>query len=378
MKEAIVRKNIVVDIIDSPVPTPNNDQVVIKVVISGSNPKDWKTVEWSGKELNNGDDIAGTVHSVGSNVTEFKPGDRVAAFHEMREPGGSYAEYAIAYAHATFHLPEKTSYEGISPPLLSFPTPPPLLQEFANIDPEASTIPLAAMTAALGLYKRLSLSPPSSPTTSPTPLIIYGAASAVGAFGVKLAAQSNIHPLLCVAGRGIPFVKSLPGFDPSKGDAVIDYRAGDEAVVSGLKEALKNSGLEKVEYALDATSEHGSYENIGRVIDPQGALTGVLPGKGGSMEKPNYQGVPEGLRVSMTMVGSVFGTDKEFGREYFRFFAKGLGDGSFTGHPFEIREGGLAGVQGALRDLKEGKASATKYVFRIEETEGYGADNIAA
>ena len=41
MKEAIVRKGTNVEIIDSPIPTPGKDQVVIKVVYSGSNPKDW-------------------------------------------------------------------------------------------------------------------------------------------------------------------------------------------------------------------------------------------------------------------------------------------------------------------------------------------------
>lgn len=41
MKEAIVKQDITVDIVDSPIPTPNDDQVVIKVVVSGSNPKDW-------------------------------------------------------------------------------------------------------------------------------------------------------------------------------------------------------------------------------------------------------------------------------------------------------------------------------------------------
>jgi len=41
MKEAIVKQDLSVDIIDSPIPTPNDDQVVIKVVVSGSNPKDW-------------------------------------------------------------------------------------------------------------------------------------------------------------------------------------------------------------------------------------------------------------------------------------------------------------------------------------------------
>src|SRR5947209_18390531 len=92
---------------DVPIPQPRPDQVLIKVVVSGSNPKDWKlpVMVPSQDGTNSGDDIAGVVHAVGYNVTEFKPGDRVAAFHEMTKPSGSFAEYAIAWAHTTFHLP---------------------------------------------------------------------------------------------------------------------------------------------------------------------------------------------------------------------------------------------------------------------------------
>jgi NADPH:quinone reductase-like Zn-dependent oxidoreductase len=113
MKEAIIHSGPKVEIIDSPIPTPKPGQVVTKVAVSGSNPKDWKVPMWlPDKVVNQGDDIAGTVHSVGEGVTEFKPGDRVAAFHEMLAPHGSYAEYAVSWAHTTFHLPEKTSFEG--------------------------------------------------------------------------------------------------------------------------------------------------------------------------------------------------------------------------------------------------------------------------
>lgn len=41
MKEAIVSKGPSVKIVDSPIPEPGPEQVVIKVVVSGSNPKDW-------------------------------------------------------------------------------------------------------------------------------------------------------------------------------------------------------------------------------------------------------------------------------------------------------------------------------------------------
>jgi NADPH:quinone reductase-like Zn-dependent oxidoreductase len=41
MKEAIVSAGPRVKIVDSPIPQPGPNQVVIRVVVSGSNPKDW-------------------------------------------------------------------------------------------------------------------------------------------------------------------------------------------------------------------------------------------------------------------------------------------------------------------------------------------------
>lgn len=114
MKEAIVNVDLSVSIIDSDIPKPKENEVLIKVIVSGSNPKDWKIPGWTQKSHNSGDDIAGVVESVGENVTEFRKGDRVAAFHVMRAPHGSFAEYAIAPAHTTFHIPKKTTYEEVS------------------------------------------------------------------------------------------------------------------------------------------------------------------------------------------------------------------------------------------------------------------------
>ena len=62
--------------------------------------------------MNHGDDIAGVIHSVGQNVSEFKPGDRVAALHELVAPNGAFAEYSMAPAYTTFHIPTQTSFEG--------------------------------------------------------------------------------------------------------------------------------------------------------------------------------------------------------------------------------------------------------------------------
>ena len=41
MKEAIVYKGPKVQIVDAEIPEPGPEQLVIQVVVSGSNPKDW-------------------------------------------------------------------------------------------------------------------------------------------------------------------------------------------------------------------------------------------------------------------------------------------------------------------------------------------------
>ncbi|TVY84571.1 Trans-enoyl reductase [Lachnellula suecica] len=354
MKEAIVAAGPKVTLQDVPIPKPNADQVLIKVVYSGSNPKDWKRPQL-GEPHNSGDDISGVVEAVGENVVEFKKGDRVAAFHEMMAPSGSFAEYALAWDYTTFHLPKKTTFE------------------------EGATIPLAAMTAAIGLYMRLGLPEPWHATTTQTPLIVYGASGAVGAYAIKLAQASNIHPIIAIAGRAQDFVEKL--IDRSKGDTIIDYRKGDDAVVSGIQDALKKAGAKEVHHAFDAVSEHNSFQNISKVLAPQGSkITLVLPGK-------DYSAIPENIKHSTTMVGSVHMDvepdsykgkagiktgGKEFGYVFFRLFSRGLQQGWFTPHPHEVVPGGLNGVEKALSNLKNGVNSATKYVFKIEDTTGAG------
>lgn len=47
MKEAIVHSSLEsIEIIDTPIPTPKDDEVVIKVIVAGTNPKDWKMPKW--------------------------------------------------------------------------------------------------------------------------------------------------------------------------------------------------------------------------------------------------------------------------------------------------------------------------------------------
>ncbi|KAH0489357.1 hypothetical protein TgHK011_009789 [Trichoderma gracile] len=349
MKEALAYPGPRVDVVDSHIPKAGPYQMIVKVACVGLNPKDWKVADGAVPGVtrsNEGDDFAGVVHEVGGRVIEFKVGDRVGVFHKTLSPGGGWAEYAIAWESMAFHLAGHVSFE------------------------ESATIPLAAMTAALGLYRRLPLRYPWDPYDEPLPFVVYGAASAVGAYAIKVAVLSNIHPIVAVAGRGIGFVETL--IDRSRGDTIIDYRQGDEAVVEALKAALGN---EEPEFAFDAVSEKGTILNICKVINKtNGKIAVVLP--------TQVDSVPEGVTLINTAVetsqvalGKEGSGDQDIGITHFtsimlKFLGRGLNEGWFKPHPHEVVPGGLYGLEDALTRLKNGAVSATKLVVRISDTDG--------
>jgi hypothetical protein len=122
-----------------------------------------------------------------------------------------------------------------------------------------------------------------------------------GAFAIKLAQISNIHPLICVAGRAQEFVENL--IDRSKGDTIVDYRQGNEAVTAGIKAALSAAGFTEAKHAFDGISEKNSYQNIAPALARSGSkLTHVLP-------LANDSDLPEYIQRSKTYVGTVHCTN---------------------------------------------------------------------
>ncbi|KAE8370699.1 chaperonin 10-like protein [Aspergillus caelatus] len=362
MKEIINLHDCQTKLVESAIPEINDDQVLIRVVVSGSNPKDWKVPDLAHSEekpyferyekvrqgVNQGDDIAGVVEKVGKNVVEFQPGDRVGAFHEMLMPGGSYAEYAVAWSHTTFHLPEKISFE------------------------EAATIPLAGLTAVVSLYHHLGFQLPWSPAakgkipSATTPFIVYGASTAVGSYAIKLARLSNIHPIIAIAGKGAHYIRKF--LDESKGDVVVDYREGPEKTAAGIRNALRSSTGDNdlpANHALDTIVTVDSTAVLRSVMNPGGNINYVL------MSPPDVSPAV----ASNTWVSSahqIGGVDdcRDLCFVFCRWFTRALQSGELESHPFEVRKDGLMGIEGAMRDLRDGKASAVKYVFRIGETPG--------
>jgi NADPH2:quinone reductase len=274
----------------------------------------------------------------------------------MLTPHGAYAEYAIAKASTTFHIPEHTTFE------------------------EAATIPLVTFTAGQILYQRLGLPLPWQTTTTAKrtaiPLIVYGASSALGGFVIKLAKLSNIHPILAVAGGSAQYVREEL-LEPERGDRLFDYRAGEDVWTAQVTEAL---GPDKCYHAVDCISDHGSWAHVAKPLAKDGPGKPKLSVVSG---RHKYDDVGDDVQVLLTYVGSLHEGkypptlphspedeeaegDKWFGFILSRFIAKLLVEGRFSGHPYDVIPGGLNGVGDGLKRLHEGKSGGKKLVYRYE------------
>ena len=260
-----------------------------------------------------------------------------------------------------------------------------------HLPKEGATIPLVTLTAAISLFRRQSLPAPWSrfpPSNKSTPLIIYGASSALGCFAIKLALLSHIHPIIAICGSSKDYVCSL--LDDSKGDKVVDYRSGIESWKEEVKGHL--AGKSPPMHALDAISANGTWIPIAQVL---GDLSGTVANTGSpklsvvsGANQYTDVGVPSNVDIRYTYVGTAhYGTykasmpkqpndkdevkaDVEFAWVLMRYVARMLALGKFTGHPYEVIPGGLAGVEEGLKRLKRGEAKGKKFVYRIGETNG--------
>jgi NADPH2:quinone reductase len=96
----------VLTLVDLPVPKPKANEAVVKIAASGVNFIDVYFREGrypAALPFTDGQEAAGTVTEVGSDVKRVKVGDRVAYSNVM----GTYAEYAAVPADRLVHVPDK-------------------------------------------------------------------------------------------------------------------------------------------------------------------------------------------------------------------------------------------------------------------------------
>ena len=220
---------------DTPVPTYNDDEVLLRVHAAGVNPVDWKTRigrgvagNISGFPVILGWDVSGVVEQVGSHVTELNVGDAVYGMVSFPQIGGGYAEYTAA--PAAHLVPKPASLDHI----------------------HAAAIPLAALTAWQVLFDTAEL------TTGQT-VLIHAAAGGVGHFAVQLAKWKGAHVIGTASSRNMAFLRELGV------DEVIDYkRTRFEDVARDVDVVLDGVGGDVLARSA-------------RVLKPGGILVTILP-----------------------------------------------------------------------------------------------------
>jgi NADPH:quinone reductase len=317
------------------------------------NPKDFKVPIWFKNTIVEGSDVSGIVHKLGPDVADRSVGDKVAAYIRIGRDGG-YAEYSVCPAYTVFKIPAGVSFE------------------------EASTVGLAATTAALGLFAsdRLALPSPFNPLTQEEtlPIVIYGASSSVGAYALQLAKLAGLYTI-AVAGKGLPYVESL-----QRADVLIDYREGEENTITLIQKAVREKfGSErKLENAYDAISENGSMQLLAKAMGNHGKIATVLPRDPGhalrrassSNDQHQFEECPDTVQTLESNVPGAHSKDAEFATKYFVLFGRLLAEGMFKTNRPKVLPGGLKGTEVGLQMLKNQQVSAEKLVVRIAETEG--------
>jgi NADPH2:quinone reductase len=193
-----------------PDPSPRSDEIVVAVRATAANFVDILTIGGVYQFKPNlpfipGKCPAGVVHAVGSNVREFKPGDRVLALAEE----GGYGDLCLTTESRCIHIPQAVSF----------------------ID--AASMSSVFDTAWFALRERAKMEPGET-------VLILGASGGVGLAAVQLARAFGGQVLAAIS-------------NPSKADLV--RNAGAHAIIDLGREDLREDLRVQV---LNATDGRGA------------------------------------------------------------------------------------------------------------------------
>jgi NADPH:quinone reductase-like Zn-dependent oxidoreductase len=220
-------------------PVVGDDEVLVQVRAAGVDPGVWHLmtgrpylVRVMGYGLRTpkvgvrGRDVAGWVEAVGTNVTQFRPGDEVFGIGE-----GSFAEYVGARADKLAPKPANLTFE------------------------QAAAVPISALTALQALRDTGKLQPGQT-------VLIIGAAGGVGTFAVQLAKAFGAQVTGVCSTTKLDLVRSIGA------DEVIDYTREDFA-----------DGARHWDLIVD-TAGRRSLSQLRRALTPRGTLV-IVGGEGG-------------------------------------------------------------------------------------------------
>lgn len=119
-------------------------------------------------------------------------------------------------------------------------------------------------------------------------------------------------------------------------------------------------------HAIETVGDESCLKWMRQVVPPGGLIgtTPSMPESNVSREEAQTE-VIQSIGVYDSPLGLAQRSEKDFGHVMMQYFGHALRNDTFTGHPYKLVPGGLEGAEKALRDLKAGKASATKFVIRV-------------
>ncbi|MDJ0594001.1 MAG: NAD(P)-dependent alcohol dehydrogenase [Pleurocapsa sp. MO_226.B13] len=219
-------------------PTPNDDEVLVKVHATSVNDWDWCLVRgtpfyirllcgWRKPNIQiPGAEVAGQVEAVGANVTQFQSGD--AVYGDISECGfGGFAEYVCVPETALALKPESMTFT------------------------ETAAIPHAAMLAVQGLIDAGQLQPGQK-------LLINGAGGGVGTLGVQIAKAIGVKDVTGVDRASKFALMRSVGFTRT-----IDYTQTDFT-----------ESEERYDMILDTKTNHSPFKYL-PVLNPGGTYVTV-------------------------------------------------------------------------------------------------------
>ncbi len=223
---------------DVPDPQVGAHDVLVRIHAASVNPVDLKIRDGDLKTILPlrapfvlGNDLAGTVVTVGARVTRFTAGDEVYA-HPDQNRMGTFAEFIAIHQDDVAAKPVTLSME------------------------EAASIPLAGLTAWQALVERADLRPGQK-------VLIHAGAGGVGTLAIQLAKHLGASVATTASATKTDVVKSLGA------DVVIDYRK--QAFETNLHDydvVLDTVGGETLDKALRVLKPGGKVISVTGPPDP--------------------------------------------------------------------------------------------------------------
>ncbi|KAF7556445.1 hypothetical protein G7Z17_g1425 [Cylindrodendrum hubeiense] len=319
---------------DFPVPSVAGGEIMIRCDFAGLNPIDWKSVDYNfcivAFPWVTGREMSGTIEKVGSDITDFKSGDKVWTSTYYRDVrAGCFQQYVVVPSHTVSHIPMGMTMAS------------------------AACLGVPALTAAMTLWKWLDIPLPSGPqrlaeTSDDEWLLVWGGSTITGQFATQFASLSGLKVITVNS-------QSTKALSEKLGAAHVVVRDG-------------KTDLELVEEIRLVTSG-----NITRAMDLVSSNTAAVALQSVSQERPVHFAPLAFMSPSQVIPDNVTAHTVEMkqyvlnsaNRCYADELNKIMSEGKIMLPDIVQIEGGLEAVPVGLDMLKRGNMGGKKLVVKI-------------